>query len=573
MTDSHAQRRLIVILAADVVGYGRLMELDDVKTLDRLKRRRKSILEPLVAKHRGRIFKFTGDGVLVEFPSAVGAVQCAIELQLAMASANGDSDGDRQIVLRIGIDLGDIIVEGSDLYGDGVNIASRLEAIAEPGGILVSAAAFDQVRNKVNARFDDMGLTALKNVSHPIQVFRIADLPIAAPETAQAMDHTPSIAVLPFDNLSGDPEQNYFADGVVEDIITTLSRVGSLLVIARNSSFKYRGRALDVRAIGRDLGARYILEGSVRKAMNRVRVTGQLIDTANGAHVWAERFDADLEDVFALQDEVAGKIVEALIGRLMAPRARAKPKSMEAYDLCVRARSLSDNSPQDAAEALLLLQRALLLDPDYAEAHAMLAHNCWLGWSHWGRAEEPQRSQSLASARKAVALDPNDAGARWILGNILAYERRWQESETEFKRALDLDPNHADTWAIMSDLEVLGGRIDEGTSMIQRALRLNPHPPPWYFLILGQAQYGAGQYAAAVATLRRKETYQTSSRRFLAASLAQLGRLDEARQEAELFLVSNPHFTIGFWVSSQPFQSHETRDHFVEGLRKAGFPD
>ncbi|HEV7308638.1 winged helix-turn-helix domain-containing tetratricopeptide repeat protein [Ensifer sp.] len=387
------------------------------------------------------------------------------------------------------------------------------------------------------------------------------------------LPNKPSIAVLPFVNLSNDPEQDSFADGMTEDLITDLSRSGGLFVIARNSVFAYKGRAMDVRAIAEDLGVRYLLEGSVRRAAERVRINAQLVDAQTGEHLWAERFDRNLEDIFAVQDEVTGKIVEALVGRLRTPPARNRPKSLEAYDLCVRARKLIDDSPQTAREAHLMLTRAISLDPDYAEAYRWLAMNHWMGWVHWGDPIEPTRSVALELARKAVAIDPNDAGCRWVLANLLAYECRFTEADVEFAKALELDPNEADTWATLSDITVLAGRVEEGLEHIRKAFRLNPYPASWYYLTLGQAQYAAGDYEAAVETLRKDETYRTSSRRFLAASLAQLGRFDEARAEVDLFLVANPHFTTGFWATTEPFRDAATLSHFVDGFRKAGLPD
>ena len=387
------------------------------------------------------------------------------------------------------------------------------------------------------------------------------------------LPNKPSIAVLPFVNLSNDPEQESFADGMTEDLITDLSRSGGLFVIARNSVFAYKGRAMDVRAIAEDLGVRYLLEGSVRRAADRVRINAQLVDAQTGEHLWAERFDRNLEDIFAVQDEVTAKIVEALLGRLRTPPSRNRPKSLEAYDLCVRARKLIDDSPQTAREAHLMLTRALSLDPDYAEAYRWLAMNHWMGWVHWGEPVQPARSVALELARKAVAIDPNDAGCRWVLANLLAYERSFAEADAEFAKAIELDPNEADTWATLSDIAVLAGRVEEGLEHIRKAFRLNPYPASWYYLTLGQAQYAAGDYEAAVETLRKDETYRTSSRRFLAASLAQLGRLDEARAEGDLFLVANPHFTTGFWVTTEPFRDAAMLAHFVDGFHKAGLPD
>ncbi|MDX8452192.1 winged helix-turn-helix domain-containing protein [Mesorhizobium sp. VK9D] len=383
----------------------------------------------------------------------------------------------------------------------------------------------------------------------------------------------PSIAVLPFVAFGSDPEQESFADGLTEDLITDLSRIGGLFVIARNSVFAYKGRAMDVRMIAKDLGVRFLLEGSARRAAGRVRINAQLVDAVSGEHLWAERFDRSLEDIFAVQDEVTAKIVEALLGRLRAPPARNRPRNFEAYDLCVRARKLIDDSPQTAREAHLMLTRAISLDPDYAEAYRWLAMNHWMGWVHWGQPVEPNRSVALELARKAVAIDPNDAGCRWVLANLLAYERRFEEADTEFARAIELDPNEADTWATLSDIEVLAGHVEDSLEHIRKAFRLNPYPPSWYYLTLGAAQYAAREYEAAVETLRRDETYRTSSRRFLAASLAQLGRLDEARAEVEMFLVANPHFTTSHWVWTEPFRDDATLKHFVDGFRKAGLPE
>lgn len=383
----------------------------------------------------------------------------------------------------------------------------------------------------------------------------------------------PSIAVLPFVNVSNDPQQESFADGLTEDLITDLSRVSDLFVIARNSAFAYKGKAMDVREIAQDLGVRYLLEGSARRAAGRVRINAQLVDAVSGDHLWAERFDRGLEDIFAVQDEVTAKIVEALLGRLRAPRPRNRPGNLEAYDLCVRARRLMDDQPQAAREAHLMLTRAVALDPGYAEAYRWLAMNHWMGWVHSGGPTESDRSAALELARKAVAIDPDDAGCRWVLAYLLAYERSFVEADAEFARAIELDPNEADAWAALSDITVLAGRVEEGLEHIRKALRLNPFPASWYYLALGQALYAAGEYEAAIETLRRDETYRTSSRRFLAASLAQLGRLDEARAETELFLVGNPDFTTRHWAATEPFRDAATLEHFVDGYRKAGLPE
>jgi len=377
MAEERAQRRLAAILAADVVGYSRLMEQDEAGTLAVLKSRRKEELEPLVTRHRGRIFKIAGDGVLVEFASAVNAVQCAIDLQQGMAAANAELPPERRIVVRVGVNLGDVIVEGSDLYGDGVNIATRLEGIAEPGGILVSGSAYDQVKNKIDTGFDDLGSRSLKNIREMVRIYR-PRLGQVEVRPALTLPDKPSIAVLPFTNLSADLEQEYFADGVVEEIIAALSHMRWLFVIARNSSFAYKGRAVDVKQIGRELGVRYLLEGSVRKAGARVRITGQLIDSGTGAHLWADRFEGGLEDIFDLQDQVTASVVGAIAPKLEQAeieRSKRKPtESLDAYDYYLRGMAAFNQwTAESNIEALTMFHRAIELDPQFASAYGFAA--------------------------------------------------------------------------------------------------------------------------------------------------------------------------------------------------------
>jgi adenylate cyclase len=572
------ERRLAAILAADVVGYSRLMERDEAGTLAALKSRRAEILQPVVSKHRGRIIKVMGDGVLVEFASAVNAVACAVELQAAMDSANTGAAEGQRIVLRVGINLGDVMVEGSDLYGDGVNIAARLESLSEPGGLCISASVFEHVNGKLPHSFVSLGPQTLKNIDRPIQIYRLAgnDGPRPAVSFVELpLPDKPSIVVLPFVNMSADAEQSYFVDGLTEDLITDLSKVPELFVIARNSSFAYKGRSIDIRQIARELGVKYVLEGSARRAGDRVRINAQLIDAAAGGHIWADRFDRDLADVFAAQDEVIGKIVEALVGKLTAAslKERYRPANLEAHDLCLRGRAAWAQSMEAGVEAIPLFERAIALDPNYAEAYRWLAISQNYAWYHMNHPMDPFRQLSMASAKKAVELDPDDSGSHWVLAFILLFERRWDESAKEFEISLRLNPNDADAWANLANLKVLEGRGVEAIACAERALRLNPHPPSYYFWALGLAQFAAGQYEAAVTTLRNEATYRTGSRRTLAAALAQLGRLEEAREEAKLFLAGNSNFTISHWLEALPYRDIATRDRFLEGLRKAGLPE
>jgi TolB-like protein/class 3 adenylate cyclase len=578
MAIERAQRRLAAILAADVVGYSRLMEHDESGTLASLKQRRKSILEPSVAEHHGRIVKVMGDGVLVEFASAVNAVACAIELQKRMATANDAITNDRRILLRIGINLGDVVVEGGDIYGDGVNIAARLEEIAEPGGIVMSRKVHDEIERKVAVAYDDLGERSFKNIATPVRVYRVAHPRTQAPAPAGlALPGKPSIAVLPFTSLSADTEQEFFADGLTEDLIIELSKAPGLFVIARHSCFAFKNKSVDVRQVARELGVRYILEGSARRAAARIRINAQLIDAREGGgHLWAERFDRDLADVFAVQDEVVARIVEALVGKLAASKLpdRKPPKSLEAYDLCVRGRLLYQRSMAEAGkEARRLFEQAIALDPDYAEAHAHLAWTHWMGWVNWFEPADPHRRLALEIARRAVALDPNDAWAHTVLGFVLEYEHEHEESTAQLETALQLDPNHADTYALRTDLLVMKGRPLEAIESAARALRLNPHPPAWYYWGQGEAEYAARQYEKAVTTLRGEATYGTPSRSILAAALAQLGRIEEARLEGRLFMVDYPSFRIESFLDTQPFRNRADREHFAEGYRKAALPE
>ncbi|HEY3149362.1 MAG TPA: BTAD domain-containing putative transcriptional regulator [Dongiaceae bacterium] len=460
-------------------------------------------------------------------------------------------------------------------------VASRalMHIHGERGETAQAIKLFENLRERLHA---ELGVKPEPETTRLYEAMRQghAGVPLIEQGAAQpvspiepALPSKPSIAVLPFKNLSNDPEHEFFADGLTEDLITDISRNAGLFVIASNSSFAYKGQAVDVRTVARNLGVRYILEGSARRAAGRVRINVQLIDAIAGGHIWAERFDRAMEDVFSVQDEVTAKIVEALIGRLATtPNAeRKRPANMEAYDLCVRGRALILQS-QGAREARLMFERAIALEPDLAEAHRLLALSLAIGWMLGGEPKEPNLERANAAAQKALALQPNDAGVRWVNASLLARQRQWDRAEADYALALKLDPNCADAWAMLSELMVLCGRVSEALVDIRTALRLNPHPPGWYYWMLGQAQYLNRQYEEAVETLRREETYRAPSRRTLAASLVQLGKLEEARHEAAMFLANNSHFTIQHWVETQAFRDKAVCQHFVDGYRKAGLP-
>jgi len=567
------ERKLAAILAADVVGYSRLVEQDEAGTLAALRAWRKDVLEPLIVKNHGRIFKVMGDGVLIEFGSPVEAVRCAVELQEGMAEANTGAPEDRHIVLRIAVNLGDVMVDGGDCYGDGVNIAARLEGLAQPGGVVVSGTTYDHVRNKIERGFENLGIQKLKNIAEPVRVYRVIGTPRVSVVTgSNVAKNKSSIAVLPFLNMSSDPEQEYFADGLTEDLITDLSKVPGLFVIARHSTFAYKGRPLDLRSVAKELGVRFVVEGSVRRAAARMRINVQLIDANDGTHIWADRFDRELADIFVVQDEVVGRIVSALSGVLPAvhPVATKRATNLEAYDLFVRGRMLVNQSAESNRAARPLLERSIELDPGFADAHAWLAMNRLGGWVYWGEAAE-SRSLALTAAQRAVSLDPENAGAHAILGEVLIYLGKPDAGAAALTKALEINPNHADAWVIFGEVKVYEGKAMEALEHTRKAFNLNPHPPGWYYWYLGFMEYAAGRYNDAVETLRR-EGIPSGSQRILAASLAQLGCVEEAKAEAGRFITAYPDFSIQRWANTQPFQRESDRQHFINGYLKAGLP-
>ena len=581
------ERRLAAVLAADMVGFSRLMEVDETGTLARLKTHRIELIDPAIARNHGRIIKTTGDGMLVEFHSIVDAVLCAAEIQRRMARRNADVPPARWMQFRIGVNLGDVIVENEDIFGDGVNIAARLETLAEPGGICVSGAVRDQVGQRLeDLEFEDLGDQSVKNIARSIRVFRVRlasttrDPPEKAKDGAVAtmVSKKPSIAVLPLVNMSGDPEQDFFADGLTEDIITELSRFHDLLVISRNSTFVYKGKAVKVRDVAREFAVDYVLEGSVRKAGGRVRVTVQLIDAESDRHVWAERYDRELEDIFAIQDEMTRAIVATLAGRVeAATHDRAKRKrtdNMAAYECVLAAKVLHHRSNRDDnAEAQHLLDRALALDPNYAHAHAWKA--CVLGqmWVYNWCADRDTTFQQVARELEiTLALDDNDGDVHRILAALNLNRDDHDKAAYHQQRALSLNPNYDLVVVQQGELLTWLGQPDEGIDWIKKAMRLNPYHPERFWGHLGRACYCAEKYADAAEAFSRITRPDHTHHAFLAATFAQMGNAVAAAAHAAEVLKREPTFSVADYLTTQHYKREADRLRHETGLLKAGLP-
>jgi len=579
MAEERVQRRLAAILAADVVGYSRLMGEDEAGTLAALKLRRREVLAPLVSQHGGRIFKLMGDGALVEFPSVVDAVQCAVDIQSGMAAANAALPASKQLLLRIGVSLGDVMVEGGDLYGDGVNLAARLEGLAEPGGICLSEAAHHQVAAKLRLDYRDLGEQSVKNFDQPVRVYSIGTEPVSSGSVPAALVRDkPAIVVLPFANMSGDPEQEFFADGLTEDVITELSRFRELLVISRNTSTRYKGKAVEVKKIARELAVHYLLEGSVRKLGNRVRVTVQLIDAEADRHIWADRYDRELADIFAIQDEVTSSVVATLFRRVEAatrePAASKPTENMVAYECLLAGKLLHHRSTkEDNAAAMVLLERAIELDPRYAHAHAWVA--CVLGqaWGY-GFCADPDATwkRIMAELQTAHALDDNVSDVHRILAAVHLTNNDHDKAVYHQDRALQLNPN--DDLIVVQQGEVLTwlGRADEGIDWIKKAMRLNPYHPERYWNHLGRAYFVAHRYAEAVEAVKHIHAPDHFHHALLAAANGQMGNEAEACRHVGEALARKPGFTAADCLSTTHYKRQEDIDHHRAGLLKAGLP-
>ncbi len=626
------ERRLAAILAADVVGYSRLIRGDEAGVLAELKNHREQLIEPKVAAYRGRIVKLMGDGLLIEFPSAVEAVRCAVEIQQMIGQLNVDIPEEKRIAYRVGINIGDIVVERHDIFGDGVNLAARLEGLAEPNGICLARNVFNEVKDKLDLTIEDMGEHDVKNIDEPLAVYRVvlddkaAALstpaarrsarqrdrrwivasavgfalaiggvlwwqpwepnvePAQVEKVVQPLPEKLSIAVLPFENMSADPEQEYLADGMTEDLITDLARISGLLVIARNSTFVYKGRSVDVREVAEQLNVHFVVEGSVRKAGGRIRINAQLIDAETGTHVWADRYDRELTDVFDLQDEVRGRIVAALQVKLTPAEeerlANHLTDNPEAYDAYLRAQQQESFFNKEAnQESLRLFERALELDPAFVAAMGKLATGHTVaaetGWS-----TDPANSMALARslAEKAVEMDDSSPEAHWAVARVFSRPEIFDggRAVASLQKAIALDPNYADGHAMLANMMHFMGRAEEGLGHIEAAMRLNPHFPFWYYFVLGANQFMLTRYEAAVESFQKSIERNANWRpnhRYLVAAFGHLGMTDEAEWEMEELRALGFEPTLVNWEARTQIHDPAYRARYFDGLRKAGVPE
>lgn len=586
MAEERVQRRLAAIMATDVVGYSRLMGEDETGTLTALKQHRASLIDPTIAEHQGRIVKLMGDGMLVEFGSVVDAVECAVSIQRDLVECTADLPDSKRIALRIGVNLGDVIIEGDDIYGDGVNVAARLEGLAEPGGICVSAKVFEEIRTKLDLAFDDLGEQSIKNIEAPVRVYSI-NLGIDPPRQLAGSKVTPatapfagkpSVAVLPFANMSANSDDEYFSDGLTEDIITELARFRELAVIARNSTFQFKNRATDVASVGRELGASFVVEGSVRRAGQRIRINAQLVEADSGAHVWADRWDRDMGDIFAVQDELTRTIAANLGVRVqdaaLDRSLKKHPSDLDAYDCVLRARrytALLDE--EEHAKARDLLEQAIELDPDYSQAHALLA-NVYLAEHRFGSNPQPDPiGRALLMARRGVELDPQNAYARCWLAIVYFFKHENESFQAEALRALALNPNDAETVAEVGHFCMWMGEFERGIELTRQAVALNPLHPGWYYFAFAQYHYNQRDYAQAVADVEMAgmpNFYWTPLMK--AAALGQLGETERAAAALARMRELKPDLSareeIKKW-NCAPDQA----THLMEGLGKAGLSE
>jgi len=580
------KRRLAAIMFYDMVGFSSRMAAAEATTFEALNTCREMVIHPLIEEMNGRVVKLMGDGALVEFNSVVDAVNCAVLVQDELAERRALDTDESLIEIRIGLHLGDVIIDGDDIYGEGVNIAARLENIAEPGSVCVSEDAFRQFRGKTSHEFRDLGEQSIKGLDKPLRIFQSVlattsgDSEPTAPPRRQGSKR-PTIGVLRFTNLSQDDEQKYFVDGITDDVITSLSKFTDVDVISRTSSFAVKDQALGTREIAKKLGARFLVTGSARRLGQRVRVSAQLVDAVDDRQLWAERYDRSLEDIFAVQDEVVGSIVHAIgtgdgvIERSYRHQAKQEPEtSLNAYDCFLRARDyfyLAYDTGYDQAERMY--EKAIELDPNFARAHSALAWLVFLRFKHLRATSfEAVEARALELASRSINLDPSDYRGHWALAGIYSYQKKHAQSLAAILRATQINPNDADLLAWSSGVYIHAGRLETALSACQRAIRLNPNCPNWYWWELGQVYFHQARYDDALSTLQ-KMSEPGQAHRLLAATLAHLGRLEEAATHASAFLELVPSFSVKEFSDTEPFQDPAELERYVSGLRLAGLPD
>jgi adenylate cyclase len=579
------ERKLVAILAADVVGYSRLMSEDETGTLDCLRTQQRVLIEPTVTHHSGRIVKLMGDGMLVEFGSVVNAVGCAVELQERLAASNADTPESRQLKLRVGINLSDVIVENGDIFGDGVNVASRLEQLAEPGGICVSASAYDQVKHKLALRYVDLGQQHLKNISQPIQVYRI-ELPRQSGESTKpsviaaghaGRSYRPSIVVLPFGNLSRDTDQEFFCDGLTRDLTTDLSRFSNLFVIAAHSAFTYKGKDIKVQDIGRELDVRYLLEGAVQRTKRKIRINIQLVDTTDDHQLWAHRIEVPVLELFRAQDEIIQNIVAMLVVRIdAAERERALRKGtavVTAYECYLRGiHCYSHESAERLAACRAFFEEAVKLDPEFGRAWGYLAYTTMRGVIH-GWIETEARDTALEYARRAVQLDQMDYYTHWDLAFVLWNLHSFNQGLNEYRRAVSLNPNDADLLAEMAETLAYWGEPAEGVRQLRRAMQINPFFPDWYRWNLGWALFSTHAYEESLAELGQISDLPNNVRLIMAADYICLGKSAEAEAAVAAYLQHEPDYTLEKLRWRTAFKRPEDEQHWLDAVRQAGLPE
>jgi len=588
MAPENLKRKLTTILSADVQGYSRLMGEDEEGTI-RILKAYMEVIKGFIQQHRGRLVATGGDSVLAEFASVVDAVRCAVVIQEELKERNRKVPGDQRMEFRIGINLGDVVEEDNTILGDGVNIAARVQSLAEAGGICITGTAYDQVKNKLAFGYEYVGEQTVKNIKEPVRIYRVlmepgVQMPAGGVEVASKekmafpLPEKPSIAVLPFINMSKDPEQEYFSDGMTKEIITALSKVPNLFVIARNSTFTYKGKPVKAKQVSEELGVRFVLEGSVQKSGNRVRITAQLIDALSGHHLWAERYDRDLKDIFALQDEITMKVITALQVELtageMAGVIAKGTKNIDAFIKYLRAFELSNRLTKDGnAQARKILEEAVVLDPEYPRLYMGLAFaNIYDVWHSTTESPDQSLDQAFELAQKAISLDDSNAAAYSLLGTIYAMKRQYDQAIAKGKRAISLDPNSADNFMQLGWILNWAGRAEEAILYIQNAIRLNPLPPSSYFVNLAVAYRDSGQYEKAIEVSKRALQREPNSQFpyiHMAISYIRLGREEEARAAAADILRIIPEFSLERYAKILPF-SQPVADRVVEDLRKAG---